>query len=411
MNEVFTHPLGEDLETCTGCAACVAACPKGVIAMQPSSEGFLYPQINSALCDDCGLCRTTCPVNPKNLSKTQSNGQDSKKPSAVFAAWHLNEAIRHESSSGGVFTALAEAVLTQGGVVAGAAFDDDLVVRHILIENSTDLARLRGSKYVQSEIPQTMYQCMRDLLIQGRPVLFSGTPCQVAGLRNFLRKPYDNLSCCDIVCHGVPSPKVFDAYKTMLECQYGAKAQRIAFRRKDCGWKRFSVSLSFENNTEYRRIFNSDPFMLGFLQNIYLRPSCYDCKFTNTDRPGDLTIADFWNVEKRYPKYDQEDKGTSLILVNTAKGQVWLDVCHKRLFLGSADLETAIAGNSSLVRSVKRSSKRETFYRDFGVIPFSIIIRKYRLHAPSRTRRIIVLLKRHAKVILCALFRHNTKAI
>lgn len=403
MNELVTHPLGEDLELCTGCAACAAICPSASIVMQSNAEGFLYPQINSDLCDNCDRCRNICPVNPKNLSAKQDNRQN-KKPSAVFATWHLNEVIRHESSSGGVFTALAESLLLQGGVVAGAAFDDNFVVRHILIENSDDLEKLRGSKYVQSEVPPSMYQFIRDSLTQGRIVLFSGTPCQVAGLRNYLRKPYDNLFCCDIVCHGVPSPKVFDVYKKMLERQYGARARRICFRRKDCGWKRYSVSLSFENNTEYRQVFSSDPYMLGFLKNIYLRESCYTCIFTNIERPGDLSIADFWQVADKYPDYDSDDKGTSLILVNTGKGRLWLKKCSKNLFIGPADLDTAIIGNPILVKPSNRPPEREIFYRDIERLSFADLKSKYALYTPMLYRRILGKIKKRLKEIICRSF-------
>lgn len=235
MNELVTHPLGEDLELCTGCAACAAICPSASIVMQSNAEGFLYPQISSDLCDNCDRCRNICPV-LENLSAKQDNRQN-KKPSAVFATWHLNEVIRHgKRSSGGVFTALAESLLLQGGVVAGAAFDDNFVVRHILIENSDDLGKTPWFSMFKAKFHRLCINNSSETrLRRGRIVLFSGTPCRVAGLRNYLCKPYDNLFCCDIVCHGVPSPKVFDVYKKMLERQYGARARRICFRRKDCG--------------------------------------------------------------------------------------------------------------------------------------------------------------------------------
>jgi coenzyme F420-reducing hydrogenase beta subunit len=396
MNQIFEHTLGEDFVSCTGCAACVAACPQSAISMQQNDEGFLYPNINMGLCSNCDLCRDICPVNQGNLFSTKRNEESSKKPLAVFAAWHLNEEIRLNSSSGGVFTALADEVLARKGVVFGAAFDENFVVNHISIENSDDLHKLRGSKYIQSVIRPSTYQSIRTLLIQNRPVLFSGTPCQVAGLHSFLGKPYDNLFCCDIACHGVPSPKVFEAYKKNMEEQYAAKITRISFRRKDCGWKRYSVLLSFDNNTEYLRTANGDPFILGFLKNIYLRPSCYNCKFASTDRSGDLTIADFWGVANTYPEYDNDDKGTSLILVNTAKGKQLLNNCKNNLFWGTADLNTAILGNPVLVRPSFQPPERDAFFHDLAILPFAEIVHKYNLRGPTKIQ---VILKQTKKIL------------
>ncbi|MCK9230921.1 MAG: Coenzyme F420 hydrogenase/dehydrogenase, beta subunit C-terminal domain [Syntrophales bacterium] len=361
--------------------------------MQPDHEGFLYPQINETTCNGCEICSETCPVNQRISDDVQNEESNHEGPIGVFASWHLDEDIRRESSSGGVFTALAEAVIARDGVVAGSAFDDNLVARHILIEASTDLDILRGSKYVQSEVSPAIYHRISEFLNHGRPVFFTGTPCQTAGLRNFLNKPYDNLLCCDMVCHGVPSLKVFSSYKIMLEQKYGAETGRIVFRRKDCGWKRYSVFLSFDNNTEYRRVFRTDPFMQAFLKNICLRPSCYACKFRSITRPSDLTLGDFWGVGKKYQEYDLDDKGTSLILVNTKKGQSLLDACRTSLFLGLADIETAVAGNLFLVQSCMRPPQRDTFYHDLGALSFETMVKKYRLYQPSFLRKVVRVLK------------------
>jgi coenzyme F420-reducing hydrogenase beta subunit len=315
----------------------------------------------------------------------------------VFAGWHLDDEIRRESSSGGVFTALANGVFADGGAVIGAAFDNNFAVRHIIIEKSADLHLLRGSRYVQSKVSPSTYHQLRELLKEGRRVFFSGTPCQVAAIRNYLQKPFDNFFCCDIVCHGVPSPKVFHAYKTMLENHHKAKVRKIVFRCKDYGWKKYSVSLSFENNKEYCTVFNVDPFMRGFLKNFFLRPSCYVCKFTNTIRPGDLSIGDFWGVSKRYPEYDPDDKGTSLVLVNAPKGRALLDNCHPFLFLRTADIETAVKGNPCLIRSCIRPRQRETFFRDLDAHSFKTLIRKYRLYPSSFPRKMAKKFRRKIK--------------
>ena len=380
--------------------ACAAACPNNAIDIKTNAEGFIYPQINNLLCNACGICQEICPVYQNTISGAQTSKHDKEKVPDVFAAWHLDEKIRKNSSSGGVFTALAEVVLSNKGCVVGAAFDDEYVLRHILIDNNRGLEKLRGSKYLQSEIQPALYIKIQEVLEQNRILLFSGTPCQVAGLRSFLHNSYDNLICCDVACHGVPSPKVFDAYKKMLEKQYKANVQRIAFRRKDIGWKRYSVLLSYDNNTEYRSIYNEDPFMLGFLRNIYLRPSCYICQFANLDRTGDITLADFWGVGQKYPEYDKDDKGTSLILVNSSKGNWWLNESIKCLFLGDADIASAIRGNPIFARPSKRPCERDTFFWDVERISFEKIIRKYQLYAPSYLQKYFTAIMRRINKII-----------
>ncbi len=380
--------------------ACAAACPNNTINIKTNAEGFIYPQINNLLCNDCGICQEICPVYKSTISANHTSNPDEEKVPTVFAAWHLDDRVRKDSSSGGVFTALAEEVLSKKGVVVGAAFDETYTLRHILIDNNDGLEKLRGSKYLQSEIRPTLYKRIKEILEQNRILLFSGTPCQVAGLRSFLHKSYDNLICCDVACHGVPSPKVFDAYKKMLEKQNKAKVMRIAFRRKDSGWKKYSVLLSFDNNTEYRSIYNEDPFMLGFLRNIYLRPSCYICQFARIDRPGDITLADFWGVGQKYPQYDKDDKGTSLILVNSSKGNLWFNQIKKSLFLGIADIDTAVGGNPILSQPSVRAQARDTFFRDLGQISFEKIIRKYQLYAPTLLQKYSRAIKRRIKRII-----------
>jgi coenzyme F420-reducing hydrogenase beta subunit len=306
----------------------------------------------------------------------QYTGPDKLPTPKVFAAWQLNETIRRESSSGGVFTALAESFLVKGGVVVGAAFDDQLVVRHILIEKVSEIHRLRGSKYVQSEVSPVLYRRIRNVLRAGCHVLFSGTPCQVTGLYAFLAKKYDNLCTCDLVCYGVPSPKVFDVYKTMLEHVYGAKGRSFAFRRKDCGWKRPSVSMSFDNQREYRCASSADPFMRGFFKNIYLRHTCHACRFSCLPRIADISLGDFWGVGDRHPEWD-DDRGTSLILIQTEKGGKVLDACRNALVVHEAELKEAIRSNPYICSSVSEGKYRAAFFRDLDRRPFDKIITAY----------------------------------
>ncbi|HPD57731.1 MAG TPA: Coenzyme F420 hydrogenase/dehydrogenase, beta subunit C-terminal domain [Smithellaceae bacterium] len=400
----INHPLNQNYEACTGCLACVASCPNNAIDVNTNTEGFIYPRINNLLCNDCGLCQDTCPVYLNIKSTTKIKKLDEEKILDVYAAWHLDDKIRKDSSSGGVFSALAEEVIKMGGVVVGAAFDEHQKLYHVLIERRDDLEILRGSKYLQSEIRPELYIKIREVLEQKRTLLFSGTPCQVAGLNSLLCKAYENLICCDVACHGVPSPKVFDAYKIMLEKQYKANVRRIAFRRKNFGWKRYSVLVSFENNTEYRSVYNEDPFMLGFLRNLYLRPSCYVCQFACIDRPGDITFADFWGVGEKYPEYDKDDKGTSLILVNSAQGNWWFNQIRKSLFVGIANIDTAVKGNPILSQPSVRPLARDTFFRDLGQISFEEVIRKYQLYVPSLIQKYFRAIKRRIKRVM----KHKT---
>jgi coenzyme F420-reducing hydrogenase beta subunit len=385
MNEEGTHPILKDTDTCIGCAACAAVCPKEAISMCPDAEGFLFPRVETITCNDCGLCRTTCPVyqncSPDRVPEARAG---IRKPIGVFAAWHLDTDIRRKSSSGGVFTALADTVLKQGGVVCGAAFDDNDVVQHNLIDSSADLPRLRGSKYVQSEISPACYHRIHTYLIQGRPVLFSGTPCQVAALCHYLGKPCENLFCCEIVCHGVPSPLLFARY--VQNCRdEGQNVTGISFRDKTTGWKTYSISRQIHNEGKILVPASADPYIAAFLHDFSLRPSCYACRFKSTAQ-GDITLGDFWGVAKKYPEYDRDDKGTSLVLVNTCKGEALLESCHHELFCGKADLDTAIAGNAMLVRSCERPPGRDTFYQDLADLSFPELIQNYRLSPVSSSR-------------------------
>jgi coenzyme F420-reducing hydrogenase beta subunit len=374
------HPLGDKRSRCTGCAACAACCPVACITMRPDHEGFRHPEIEESHCTKCGLCTRICPafrVQPASLNDALLAAP------AVYAVWNLDSEIRRLSSSGGVFSALAENILSRNGVVVGAAFDDQFVVRHILIESAGEIPRLRGSKYVQSEVPPSLYLEIWSRLKQGQTVLFSGTPCQVAGLRGFLPQPYERLFCCDLVCHGVPSPSLLARY-TQAKQRSGRVLKAVYFRDKVHGWKKYGMRFVWQDGETYAKA--TDSYLMAFLRNYALRPCCFECAYANTQRQGDLTLADFWSVAERYPDYDRDDKGTSLVLVNTNNGREWLDECRTSLFCGAADLDTAIAGNHLLVSAVRRPSERETFFHDLNSLTFEAMIRKYRLHDPGKWR-------------------------
>lgn len=378
-------------QDCCGCSACASVCPIDCIVMTPSVEGFLYPEIDTDRCTECGLCTETCPW------LNQPEIYERIFPPQVYAAWHLNDEIRRQSSSGGVFTALADEILARGGAVVGAAFGENMVVRHVLVEDTDNLARLQGSKYVQSEIAPELFLRVRTLLTQGRHLLFTGTPCQVAALRSYLRKDYKTLLCCDLICHGVPSPGWFQKY--ISDLSKGKRAiTSFDFRYKENGWKQFRVRKTWNDGSSKVDTLNRDPFMDSFLKNYSLRESCYSCKFTTTTRMGDITLADYWKVSTKYPEYDRDDKGTSLLLINSKKGQAWITHCQNNLFLGEGDLDHAIAGNHMLTRPAVKPPERETFFLDMSGLTVHELRKKYQLHPRPFWRRVFGFVQRRLKL-------------
>ena len=301
----------EDKHKCCGCGACAAVCPHGCISMREDGEGFLYPYVDEGLCVDCGLCEAVCPeltvVKPSMRRFCQT-----------IVARNNDDEIRMSSSSGGVFTLLAESVLNRGGVVFGAGYAGDLSVHHTYTECVEGLAAFRGSKYVQSVIGGT-YAEAGHFLTAGREVLFSGTPCQIAGLRAYLRKEYDNLLCVEVVCHGVPSHKVLMQY--LSENFSGVKLTEVDFRNKRSGWRNYSVVVKGcadvageEVRVNEKMPYRDNPFMRGFLKDIYLRPSCYECPFKDFASGADITLGDCWGAEKLCPELD-DDRGLSIIWI------------------------------------------------------------------------------------------------
>ena len=354
------------LTSCTGCSACYSVCGKSAITMTENSEGFLYPQIDASKCVDCKKCEKVCPVlNPIAAEKTL------KLP---YAFINNNEAIRYNSSSGGVFTALAEKIIRRGGKIFGVKYDDDFNVVHGFVDKEEDLERFRGSKYTQSAINESFTKC-KEFLGNGIEVLFSGTPCQIGGLKAFLNKDYDNLITVDLICHGVPSRLLWHKYVKYRESLAGAKATRTSFRRKNDGWKKFSLWFAFANHNEYCQPLTKDPYMQMFLKNVCLRKSCYDCKFKTVDRQSDITMADFWGIQNEYPELD-DDKGVSFVVVNSEKGKVLFDSIENGI-KKSVSLESGLKHNLSMIKSCKMPDNRKTFFTDLEVLSFEKMVKKY----------------------------------
>lgn len=348
---------------CSGCAACYSACVRKAISMMPDEEGFAYPHVDESLCVNCGLCERVCPsLHPKA----------SREPLSVYAAKAKDDALRKESSSGGIFSLLSRQIISDGGIVYGAAIrESDLSVCHCSAENEVELSWLRGSKYVQSDVGDT-YGRVRSQLDAGRKVLFSGTPCQVAALRNFLGRDYENLVCVDVICHAAPSPM---AWKKYLEKRAAASAtgrdsarptavidRRISFRSKNCGWKRYSLSLRFANNKEYLRDLQTDAFLRGFLAELYNRPSCHQCSVRELRSGADITLGDYWNVHHHFPEMD-DDVGTSVVLVDSDGGAVLLKRILPFCDMVESDYADVRRTNPAVYCSPSPHVKRSKYFR------------------------------------------------
>lgn len=360
-----------DKHKCCGCTACISVCPKGCISMSEDKEGFLYPVVDSVKCIDCGLCEKVCPV----LHPLKNEAEP-----LVYAAINNDESIRMQSSSGGIFTLLAESVIENGGVVFGACFDRDWNVVHDYTETKEGLVRFRGSKYVQSNVGNSFSQ-VKIFLDAGREVLFSGTPCQVAGLKNYLRKPYPNLLTVDLVCHGVPSPDVWRKYLQETVCkEYGIKKNKsavnicdyisdIKFRAKDKGWKKYSFKIEYKDGRIEINPFYENPYMNIFLSNLSLRPSCYVCPAKLNNVQSDITLADFWGVNKIDPNID-DDKGCGLLFLNN-KEKIGL-LYSLQCMLFNQSIDSVSKYNPSILYFAKKNINRKFFFLIFCMIGFYV---------------------------------------
>ncbi len=331
-----------DFELCTGCQTCVAVCPTRCIIAAADGEGFLRPVVDSERCIDCSLCRKTCPINNRILSKDL--------PVKGYLFQTASPSNKLESASGGAFQDICRAFLGNRSDIAifGVELDSEKRARFARVNTIADARAFSGSKYVQAEIGG-IYEDVEDCLHGGKRVVFSGTPCQVDGLRHYLHRPYDELLCIDLVCHGVGSPKVFERYVEYLERKNRSKLESFQFTVKRGGWLHKRVLARFANGRRYSRmaITLDDPYMTAFLSHAIMRPSCYSCRYTNLSRVGDLTIGDAWGVEKRKPK-EYYREGVSLIIASTAKGEQALRACGELGRLEEAELADYIDSNPQL---------------------------------------------------------------
>lgn len=379
--------------SCCGCSACVQRCPKQCIILKEDEEGFLYPQIDKDECIECNLCVKVCPL---------INPVEKVSPIKVLAVKNRNEKERLDSSSGGVFIALAKYIISHGGVVFGAVFDEKWEVKHIYTETTEGIRPMMGSKYLQSRIENTFSEA-EHFLKQGRKVMFTGTPCQIAGLKKYLRKEYVNLFAVDFLCHGVPSPGIWRKYLNDIKVKYQFDLFDIEFRNKTLnGWKKFSFVLrgmSDSNKLQYSYMHRDHCYMRGFLSDLYLRPSCYQCKCKNGVSHSDITIADFWGIDKLMPNFD-DDRGVSLVLLSSAKGEfifncLDFEICETLL-------EKAIIFNGGFKENVKIHPKRIYFFNEIrkGKTVEEVVFKA--LKVPSQ-----VILKNKIKQVFKFLLKHN----
>lgn len=337
--------------SCTGCGACASVCPVGCIQMVENKEGFFYPVIDHTRCIGCKKCYKVCPNEP----------EDDEDVVAVLAGYSHNRDIRLTSSSGGVFTHLAEEILKRNGVVFGVEMQESQAVV-CAVESMEEIQKLRGSKYVQCQV-RNAYRQAEKYLKEGRWVLFSGTPCQIAGLYRVLKKEYVRLITLDFVCHGISSPRVLQKY--LKEQGNGKRTSEIVFRDKTEGWNKFSIKVKWEDDTVSRASLEKDPYLQSFLKNLNLRSSCFSCKFRKIHRKSDITLGDLWGADEVIDGWT-EDLGYSLILIQSKKGKELLESIKEKIVAVPVELSQVMLYNASLTTSPWDEYSRDVFFKNLA---------------------------------------------
>ncbi|MBE6052186.1 MAG: 4Fe-4S dicluster domain-containing protein [Clostridium sp.] len=366
-------------EDCTGCEACFNICKNNAIKMIEDEVGFFYPEINEELCLNCNLCSKVCPIlNKENLCE--------KKDVEVLAASNNKKEILDKSASGGVFSALAEYVILKNGVVYGAGFDKDFELNHMSAKSMEEIDPLRSSKYLQSRI-NYIYREVEGDLNNEKLVLFVGTPCQVSGLKSFLRKEYENLITVDLFCHGVPSEKLFKDHIKFLEEKYRGKITEFYFRNKKYGWKNFTT-LKIKIGDKYKYLKSDfDSYMNFYTSLLSLRPSCYNCKFSKLPRNCDFSIADYWGIDENIVGKDLLNAGVSLVVLNSKKAKDIMVELNGSFKLYKGNLEEAIKGNGTITDNINKKPKgfKENFKKDYAEQGYNYIRKRY-FNIPLKVR-------------------------
>lgn len=357
---------------CCGCNACGDVCPKQAISFKTDIEGFWYPEVDMQKCIDCGLCEKTCPI--INIDTLKKNDLPE---SICYAAEHKNLEVIFDSTSGGLFSALAEIMYRSKGYVGGAVFNDDFSVRHFISNEKEDLPKLRSSKYLQSNL-EGFYNQVKTLVIAGEQVLVCGTPCQMAALRAFLRKDYDNLIIIDFICRGINSPKVWRKYLDSFKDRYGSPVVYAKAKSKEYGWRNLTQKVILADGRHMYETVKNNNFTKGYLStNAYCRPSCYGCKFKGFPRMADITLADFWGIEKVDKSMDK-NLGTSLVMINSRKGESFFEKAKTRAKTIQVPFESILSSNKALTTSLPPSKiNRQRFFEDLDKMTFVDLSAKY----------------------------------
>ena len=355
----------KDKSKCCGCCACIDVCTHFAISLKTDDEGFWYPVVDSEKCIDCGLCEKVCPIiNVKELKKN-----DFATP-ICYAAHHKNLEVRFDSTSGGIFSALAEEVYKMNGYVGGAVYKDDWSACHFLSNNKADLKRLRSSKYLQSNA-ESFYTQVKEAVVTGLPVLVCGTPCQMAALKRFLHKDYANLIIADFICHSVASPKAHRKYFDWLEEKYGSKVVYFRAKNKELGWRNLTKKSIFADGKSYYGVKGKDLYSRAYHSGMIDRLSCYECPFKGYPRISDITLADFWGVEKIAKELDN-DTGTSAVLINSQKGMDFFNKISKRLVTKEVRIDDIEPFNPALIQPALRPNyDRNKFFKDLDSMSFN----------------------------------------
>ena len=357
---------------CSGCCACVDICSHDAISLESDIEGFWYPVVDSRKCIGCNLCDKICPE--LHIGELKKN--DFEIPAKTIAAIHKKMNVRWDSTSGGAFSALAEGMYERGGYVSGAIYNPDFSVRNFISDNPEDLVKLRSSKYLQSNA-EGLYRTIKNILDKDRKVLACGTPCQMAALRSYLGKDYENLIIVDFICRGVNSPKVYRKYLDSLERRFGGKVVYVKAKNKELGWRNLTRKIIFDNGRVYYGVHMQDDFRRGYHTNVFCRPSCYTCRYKGFPRMADITVGDFWGIEKIDKNLDN-NSGTSMILINSEKGQAYFDSIKDKLEWREVPDNSILAGNAALTWPIgKPRINREQFFQDLEGLGFEEVTKKY----------------------------------
>lgn len=380
---------------CCGCNACGDICGKQAITFKTDNEGFWYPEVDMEKCVDCGLCEKVCPIiNIKELKKNDL------PQSICYAAEHKNLEVVFDSTSGGLFSALADIMYRSKGYVGGAVFNEDFKsVKQYISNDKNDLPRLRSSKYLQSSL-EGFYKQVRALVKAGEHVLVCGSPCQMAALRAFLCNDYENLIIADYICRGINSPKVWRKYLESYEERYGSKVVYCKAKSKEYGWRNLTQKVILENGKAYYETKDQSNFTKGYLRTgVYCRPSCYDCKFKGYPRISDITLADFWGIEK-VEKSLEKNLGTSLVMINSRKGEAYFEHVKPRINYVQVPFDSIEAGNRSLNLSVEPPKvDRDQFFIDLDMLPFTELANKYSFDGPITMKHKIYELAKYFYIV------------